>query len=58
LLLNLQAKNLNAGLLTESETWGALGFIEYNILALEEDITEDGESDTSVGLNTTEADGA
>jgi hypothetical protein len=46
---------LDALLLRESEPWGATARLEDNILALEEDVTENSETNALVGLDTTEA---
>lgn len=42
-------------LLSETKTRGALGLIEDSVDALKEDVTEDGEANTSVALDTAEA---
>ena len=42
-------------LLSETKTRGALRLIEDSVDALEEDVTEDGEANTSVSLDTAEA---
>jgi hypothetical protein len=47
--------HLNTSLLRESEPGAATARLEDNVLALEEDVTEDAEADTLVGLDTTEA---
>ena len=47
-----------AHLSTSGESEPGDGRVEDDILALEEDVTKDGEADTSVGLDTTEAGGA
>lgn len=44
-----------SGLLSEAKSWRTLCLIEDCINALEEDVSEDGEADASIRLNTTEA---
>jgi hypothetical protein len=42
---------------SETDTWAALGLVENDVLALQEDITVDGETNTSIALDTTVASG-
>jgi len=42
-------------LLTETNSGRGLSLVENDILALEEDVTKDGETNTGVGLDATEA---
>lgn len=46
---------LDAGLLSESEPWAIATHLVNNVLALEEDITEDAETNTVIGLDTAKA---
>lgn len=55
-ILSYSSKLFNLGLGGEAKT-GA-GRVEHNVLALQEDVTEDGETNARVGLNATQTGGA